>query len=173
MPRGTRWDFGGILAGTPRYIERRNCSEARLAGFEPATHGLEVRCSIQLSYRRTSLIDSRGAGDRGLRGLQRPQRAGDGIRTRDNQLGRLALYQLSYTRLLTPAPRPEPYRDERIRTSDPLLPKQVRYQAAPRPVGRTTPASAARVYRTGPLTSDLRAVCALHLHRRIEAKEGL
>jgi hypothetical protein len=27
--------------------------ETRLAGFEPAAHGLEVRCSIQLSYRRT------------------------------------------------------------------------------------------------------------------------
>jgi hypothetical protein len=27
----------------------------RLAGFEPATYGLEVRCSIQLSYRRTIL----------------------------------------------------------------------------------------------------------------------
>ena len=25
----------------------------RLAGFEPATYGLEVRCSIRLSYRRT------------------------------------------------------------------------------------------------------------------------
>ena len=25
---------------------------ARLAGFEPATHGLEVRSSIHLSYRR-------------------------------------------------------------------------------------------------------------------------
>jgi hypothetical protein len=25
---------------------------ARLAGFEPAAYGLEVRCSIQLSYRR-------------------------------------------------------------------------------------------------------------------------
>ena len=24
----------------------------RLAGLEPATYGLEVRCSIQLSYRR-------------------------------------------------------------------------------------------------------------------------
>src|SRR5215471_3473960 len=28
------------------------------------------------------------------------------------------------------------YRDGRIRTGDPLLPKQVRYQAAPRPVAR-------------------------------------
>jgi hypothetical protein len=27
---------------------------ARLAGFEPAAYGLEVRCSIQLSYRRNS-----------------------------------------------------------------------------------------------------------------------
>ena len=28
----------------------------RLAGFEPATYGLEVRCSIQLSYRRKEKI---------------------------------------------------------------------------------------------------------------------
>ena len=27
----------------------------RLAGFEPAAYGLEVRCSIQLSYRRTEI----------------------------------------------------------------------------------------------------------------------
>ena len=27
----------------------------RLAGLEPATYGLEVRCSIQLSYRRLTV----------------------------------------------------------------------------------------------------------------------
>jgi hypothetical protein len=29
---------------------------ARLLGFEPRTYGLEVRCSIQLSYRRTLIF---------------------------------------------------------------------------------------------------------------------
>ena len=28
----------------------------RLAGFEPAACGLEVRCSIQLSYRRKNVM---------------------------------------------------------------------------------------------------------------------
>ena len=31
---------------------------ARLAGLEPAACGLEVRCSIQLSYRRTNTAQS-------------------------------------------------------------------------------------------------------------------
>ena len=30
---------------------------ARLGGIEPPTHGLEVRCSIQLSYRRTFFVE--------------------------------------------------------------------------------------------------------------------
>jgi hypothetical protein len=34
----------------------------RLEGFEPPAHGLEVRCSVQLSYRRTSR-EKNGAGD--------------------------------------------------------------------------------------------------------------
>ena len=65
--------------------------------------------------------------------------AGDEIRTRDIQLGRLSLYQLSYSRV--PGGRAAGWRGgrtwrgrgERIRTSDPLLPKQVRYQTALRP----------------------------------------
>ena len=31
---------------------KRKCGMARLRGLEPLTHGLEVRCSIRLSYRR-------------------------------------------------------------------------------------------------------------------------
>ena len=46
------------------------------------------------------------------------------------------LYRLSYSR-----PKRCSGRDGRIRTADPLLPKQVRYQAAPRP-------GAEQVYRT-------------------------
>ncbi len=30
---------------------------ARLEGFEPPTYGLEVRCSIQLSYKRSIMVD--------------------------------------------------------------------------------------------------------------------
>lgn len=51
--------------------------------------------------------------------------AADGTRTRNKQLGRLLLYQLNYRR--------NSGRGDWIRTSGPLLPKQVRYQAAPRP----------------------------------------
>ena len=73
---------------------------AHLGGFEPPAHGLEVRCSIQLSYR--CLIGA-GEGNRTLAtSLEgwgsttelHPQNIGaeDGIRTRDPRLGKAILY---------------------------------------------------------------------------------
>ena len=85
---------------------------ACLKRFELLAHALEGRCSIQLSYRHII-----GAGNEG--------------RTRDIQLGRLTLYQLSYSRTNF-------YyvlyfingRNSKIRTCGPLLPRQVRYRTA-------------------------------------------
>ena len=60
--------------------------------------------------------------------------AADGTRTRNSQLGRLMLYQLNYRR--KGKAKRKNGRGDWIRTSDPLLPKQLRYQAALHPEPR-------------------------------------
>ena len=80
---------------------------ARLARFERATHGLEGRCSIQLSYRRKIMER--------VMGIEPTQLA-----------WKARALPLSYTRILDG-------RSGRIRTCDPLVPSQVLYQTEPRP----------------------------------------
>jgi hypothetical protein len=112
LPRGERRDLNPRPLGpqpsalptelrSPQYLPNAptrvgRCSgsqpsrtKARLGGFEPPAHGLEVRCSIQLSYRRIHRLGHQNADQK---------EAGDGNRTRDKRLGRPMLYHLSYTR---------------------------------------------------------------------------
>ena len=88
---------------------------AYLKRFELLAHGLEGRCSIQLSYRYTSFFFSfiKMVSHTGIEPVTPWLKvkcstdwangsqfgAGDEGRTRDIQLGRLTLYQLSYSRI--------------------------------------------------------------------------
>jgi hypothetical protein len=89
----------------------RHCSIAiglaRLEGFEPPTHGLEIRCSIQLSYRRYA-----------LRLIQ--------CLTLSYSIVTIGHYFISKAPTTFDHLIHANGRGERIRTSDPLLPKQVR-----------------------------------------------
>ena len=89
----------------PKSLERNNLAPdmARLEGIEPPTYGLEIRCSIRLSYRRMadqgpltrSPVRMRSVGE------WSPAKAGRGerIRTSDFLLPKQARYRA--------APRPE------------------------------------------------------------------
>ena len=81
---------------------------ARQKGLEPLTYGLEGRCSIQLSYWREKAVTSE----------QSPGNA---------YLSIELLSSLVTVHCVDG-------RGEPIRTADPLRPRQVRYQAALRPV---------------------------------------
>ena len=93
------------------------CRVARPEGLEPPTRCLEGSRSIQLSYGRTGgrrpqrlrLGALPGECQGRATAPPRPSRrgrevagAGDGTRTRNNQLGRLMLYQLNYARRAAP-----------------------------------------------------------------------
>ena len=146
---------------SPRSPLRRSDAgpKARLAGFEPAAHGLEVRCSIQLSYRRTfptaAVARDRSRSGRRDSNPRQPAWKAGALPTELHPPVHVLQLHLCHGR------------DERIRTSDPLLPKQVRYQTAPRPDSLAAPASVARVYRIDP-PPDPKTVSALHLNRHVK-----
>ena len=98
---------------------------ARLAGLEPATLGLEGRCSIQMSYGRSDLklfpLPERPNIRSPVINIWLIFQIVDALKAGD-----IAFNVFAPTILITG-------RGGEIRTPDPLLPKQLRYQAALHP----------------------------------------
>ena len=99
---------------------------ARPEGFEPPTHGLEGRCSIQLSYghtlRRIALAMSTGLLPE--KRLLDTVEAGDGNRTHVSSLeGWCSTIEL-HPRICTDDDIAKMNRGDRIRTCDLLVPNQ-------------------------------------------------
>ena len=144
-----RPDAVGPSTRTPQRRFTSAAGESNMTGAPGRIRTCDLKIRSLLLYptelRARELVGVRQRGVRSGRGDQQAEHgAGDGSRTRDPQLGRLMLYQLSYSR-----PESCSGRDGRIRTADPLLPKQVRYQAAPRP-------GAGQVYRTHEVHDSVR-----------------
>ncbi len=140
------------------------------------TPGLEGRCSIQLSYGRSPHLTSPCLST-GLMYIHVPPTSptvhGRSFARRDGTLSALAKtsaltpglegrcsIQLSYGRsaefqTVPKSARPRNGRGERIRTSDPLLPKQMRYQTALRPA-RSRPSLGSRIIRARSRSVNLR-----------------
>jgi hypothetical protein len=75
-----------------------NCSLEPLTGIEPVTSSLPRKCSTPELQRLENFPAPRGGGALSTSQERPIGRAGDETRTRDVQLGRLMLYQLSYSR---------------------------------------------------------------------------
>ena len=109
-----RLSYVGVLSFVQGVLRRTPWNPPRSAGVNPAS--LRARCFLLRARCFQSLFSPRvRPGSRRSPSLSAPtlgrlvrSGAGDGIRTRDIQLGRLELYQLSYTRLAPTSRAPSP-----------------------------------------------------------------
>ena len=83
-------------SGTGSDPRNDSWNDARLAGFEPATGGLEIRCSIQLSYRRKRADQFEMLRSGRSISVGRNRWEDDGDRTHDSWNHNPVLYRLSY-----------------------------------------------------------------------------
>jgi hypothetical protein len=133
-PRRPESQSGALPAELRPPSSSNSPAVARPAGIEPATAGLEGRCSIRLSYGRGDRwFHAPNVSFRSMPGNSCTPRTGTRIianwptlihaRARIRPVAGIMCY-----------PCPRIGRGRGIRTPDPLLPKQMRYQTAPCPV---------------------------------------